>query len=1209
MTTHHPDSEDAIEQATVERFVSMGYITANLYHETFGANSSHGRETSAEVVFVPRLRKALEKLNSLLPPDAVNSAIEEITRDRSAMNPVLANQEIHKLLKEGFPVTWRNKDGEECSDKARFMDWETPTNNDFFLAQQMWVTGEIYKKRCDLLAFVNGIPLVFIELKKPSVNIKHAYDDNLRDYKNNTIPQLWWHNAFIILSNGIESRMGSITANWNYFVEWKKISDEKEKGIISLDTMIEGTCEPSRLLEIIENFIVFAEVKGGTAKVVAKNHQFLGVKNAVRKLELYARSLHAQKTLTPGPSPRGRGAHYRGGFDFSGLVERARELREKQTPAEEMMWEILRDRQFMGLKFRRQHQIGDYIADFYCDEKRLVIELDGNVHETEPQKAKDNVRDKYFRSIGLIVLRIKNEQVLNSTGTILETIAEQLPSTSGRGNEGEGNTPNDARRLGVFWHTQGSGKSYSMVFFCQYIMRRVKGNWTFVIITDRNELDKQIYDTFTNSGLVTEKQCHAESSEHLKQLLTEDHRFVFTLIQKFQTRDGTSYPQLSDRSDVIVITDEAHRSQYDSLAMNMRRALPNAAFIGFTGTPLMVGEEKTKRVFGDYVSVYNFKQSVDDNATVPLFYENRIPELQLTNEQLNEDMASLLESAELDEEQEKKLERTFAKEYHLITRDERLETIAKDLVEHFMGRGMMGKAMVVCIDRYTAVRMYDKVKKHWKQYYDGLRSRAVKDDSLIEKAKYMKDTDMAVIISSSQNEQEDFKKKGLDILTHRKRLAKEDLETKFKDENDPLRIVFVCAMWITGFDVPCCSTIYLDKPMRNHTLMQTIARANRVFPEKNNGLIVDYVGIFRNLQKALAIYGSDSGGGIKEGESPVHEKKELLEMLETAIADVTAYCKKLKVRIGSIVAEERAFERTALIESAVESLVYPEDDKKEFIRKSDMVVRIHKAVMPDPVAHDYDGIRSVLTAISNNLKTPPGEVDISEIMKAVEELLDHSIATKGYVIRSVRPEAADGHAPFGKVDLSKIDFKTLKKLIDRGKMRTVVDKLRTAIEMRLERLTELNRMRMDYLLKFQQMIAEYNSGSRNIEQFFKELTHFVQELDNEERRGIREGLTEEELALFDILTKPEMKLTEKERKGVKQVAQTLLQRLKNERLVLDWRKRQQSRASVRLTIEKALDELPRTYTKDIFATKCDLVYQHVFDSYQDGSHSVYAAAS
>src|SRR5205807_1027759 len=310
----------------------------------------------------------------------------------------------------------------------------------------------------------------------------------------------------------------------------------------------------------------------------------------------------------------------------------------------------------------------------------------------------------------------------------------------------------------------------------------------------------------------------------------EDHRYVFTLIQKFRTEEGGTYPKLSDRSDIVVITDEAHRSQYDVFALNMRNAVPNAAFIGFTGRPLMAGEERTKQVFGDYVSIYNFKQSVDDGNTVPLYYENRIPELQLTNPNLTDDMAEIIDSAELDEDQEEKIEREFAREYQLITREDRLERIAEDIVAHYTGRGVLAKAMVISIDKATAVRMYDKVQKYWKSKLARLEkeiSNAVPAErpELEKRLRFFQSTDMAVVVSPSQNEIEEFKKKGLDIAKHRKRMVKEDLETKFKHPDDPLRIVFVCAMWITGFDVPSCSTMYLDKPMKNHTLMQTIARA------------------------------------------------------------------------------------------------------------------------------------------------------------------------------------------------------------------------------------------------------------------------------------------------------------------------------------------------------------------------------------------------
>ena len=418
-------------------------------------------------------------------------------------------------------------------------------------------------------------------------------------------------------------------------------------------------------------------------------------------------------------------------------------------------------------------------------------------------------------------------------------------------------------RLGVFWHTQGSGKSLSMVMFAEKVLRRLGGNWTFVIVTDRQELDDQIAGTFAAVGALTKlvKDCQAQSRVHLRELLAGQERYVFTLIQKFSTADREPMPVLSERADIIVITDEAHRSQYDQLAANMRQALPNAAFIGFTGTPLIAGqEERTREVFGDYVSIYNFAQSIDDGATVPLYYEARKPELQLAADELKDDLDALLDEAALDEEQEKKLEQTFGKQYHLITRDDRLDEIAADLVRHFSARGYLGKAMFVAIDKATAVRMYDKVRKAWAAELAAREEQLAKAapkrraPGLAERLDWMRSVDMAVVVSQSQNEIDDLKQKGLDILPHRERMLKEDLESKFKDPDDPLRLVFVCAMWITGFDVPTCSTIYLDKPMKNHTLMQTIARANRRAPGKSAGVIVDYVGVFQNLQKALAIY-------------------------------------------------------------------------------------------------------------------------------------------------------------------------------------------------------------------------------------------------------------------------------------------------------------------------------------------------------------------
>jgi len=1040
-------SEDAlIEQPAIALFGQMDWQTASVYHETFGPSGTLGRETDQEVVLTAKLRPILKKLNPDLPPEALTAAIEELTRDRSIMSPVKANQEIYKLLKEGVKAKFQAEDGSEVEEIVQIIDWQNPSNNDFLLASQFWVSGDMYRRRCDLVGFINGIPMLFLELKASHKAIKSAFDNNLRDYKN-SIPQLFWYNALIILSNGSQSCMGSSTAAWEHFSEWKKINNEGEEGVVSLETMIRGTCDQSKLLDIVENFTVFEEAQGGLIKKVAKNHQYLGVNKAI---------------------------------------------------------------------------------------------------------------------------------------------------------DAVGNLGTNKGRLGVFWHTQGSGKSISMIFFAQKILRKLPGNWTFVIVTDRDELDDQIHKNFAACGAVTEKKARANSGEDLKRLLKEDHRYVFTLIQKFHTEKGKKYPKLSDRSDIIVITDEAHRSQYDIFALNMRTALPNAAFIGFTGTPLMAGEEKTRDVFGDYVSIYNFKQSIDDGATLPLYYENRIPELQLKNENLNEDMEELLEGADLTEEQQQKLEREFAREYHLITREDRLETIGQDIVTHFMGRGNRGKAMVVCIDKATAIRMYDKVQKYWRNHLESLCARIVlttgeENQKLKEDIEFMNQTDMAVVVSQAQNEIEDMRAKGLDIVLHRKRMVKEDLDTKFKDPDDPFRIVFVCAMWMTGFDVPSCSTIYLDKPMRNHTLMQTIARANRVFRDKVNGLIVDYVGVFRSLQKALAIYAPPTGGG----ESPIKDKSELVELLKQAITEATAFCSEHKVVTGEIL-NSTGFQRVKLLDDAVDSIIINDDSKRRYLILASNVSRLYRAILPDPSANEFVGICVLLGVIAEKIRSLAPPADISEIMGQVEKLLDDSIATEGYRIPTVS-DVTD-HL----VDLSKINFEKLRLQFAKAHKRTEIEKLRTQISRKLTVMIRQNQSRIDYLEKFQKMIEEYNAGSVNLEEFFVQLIAFAQSLNEEEKRGISKNLSEEELALFDLLTKPEPKLKKSEEVQVKKVAKSLLETLKREKLVLDWRKRQQTRQAVRVCIEEILDHLPPLYTPALYQTKCQLAYQHVYDSYFGEGKSIYA---
>lgn len=1046
--THDYGEDAAIEQPAIELFVRLGWETVNLYHEWASAVSSEGRVSEKQVFLEKRLRNALQRLNPLLPSSALQTAIEEVTRDRSRMVPENANRELYQLLRDGVKVKVSDDRGRSNTETVRIIDWRNPEANDFCLASQLWVKGELHRRRPDLIGFVNGIPLVLVELKKFSVPVKSAYDQNLTDYRD-TIPHLFTPNAFILLSNGVDTKVGSTFSPWQYFNDWKRINDEEEDGVVSLETAIRGLFAKERLLDVIENFIVYEEEKAGLVKKLAKNHQYLGVNKAIAEV-----------------------------------------VRSQDRP------------------------------------------------EGEPG------------------------------------------------------------RLGVFWHTQGSGKSLSMVFFCQKILRTVQGNWSFVLVTDRQELDEQIYKTFAATGAVTSSGVHAQSSAHLKELLSANHRYVFTLIHKFNTRDGAAYPKLSDRRDIIVITDEAHRSQYDTLALNMRNALPQAAFLGFTGTPLMAGEERTREVFGDYISVYNFAQSIEDGATVPLFYENRIPELQLLNDDLGEDLQQLLEDAELDEEQERKVEREFAREYHLITRDERLDTIAADLVRHFMGRGLRSKAMMVCIDKATAVKMYDKVKAQWAVYKAelevSLASAAEADKPVIEsKIETMKTTDMAVVVSQAQNEIADLEAKGLDIRPHRKRMIEEDLDERFKDDKDPLRLVFVCAMWITGFDVPSCSTIYLDKPMKNHTLMQTIARANRNYPGKAAGFIVDYVGVFRNLQSALAIYGGATGGG----EPPIRDKSDLVVYLRQLIADTLVYLSDRGI-VAAAIKSAKGLEKVALLGEAVEALIETDEAKREFLTRARALVRVYKAILPHPSSTEFTPDVVLVSVIAERIRSLMPKPDISAVMRDVEDLLDRSVAPIAYETPE-EPEI---------VDISKIDFDKLKAKFETGKKRTEAERLRALLSQKLTAMIARNPTRADFLERFQRLIDSYNSGSQNIEGFFTALMQFAQDLSDEDQAAVREGLSEEEKAIFDILTKPEPELSEKEREAVKKVSRSLLKTLKDDKLVLDWRSKSQAKGAVQKAIKDFLnDELPEVYDERIYNQKCEQVYQHMFDAYSGGGQSVYAA--
>jgi len=1037
------DEETLVERPAMELLAELGWDTVNAYTEVLGPSGTLGRDSQHDAFLTHRLRDAVALLNPDVPEHVRKEALDEITKDRSLMLPVRANQEIHELVRDGYRAQWSDGQGETRYAVVRFIDLNDSTKNDWLAANQVWIKGSMHDRRPDAVLYVNGIPLVLLEFKGSTVSVDHGYRDNITDYRD-TIPQLFHPNGFIIVSNGSQAKVGATYAPWDYFGDWKLIDADGNQGVVALETAIRGTCTKDYLLDLIENFVAYSELPGGLIKVVAKNHQFLGVNSSIE-----------------------------------------------------------------------------------------------NMH------------------------RVRS---------------------------------NGDKRLGVFWHTQGSGKSFSMLWFTQKVLRRLPGKWTFVMVTDRTELDVQLHKEFSRSGAVGEHEdVHAQSASHLRELLAADHRYVFTLIHKFRVNreDGeTEMPVLSDRDDIIVITDEAHRSQYDTLALNMRQALPNASFMGFTGTPLLDGEELTRQEFGDYVSTYNFRDAIEDGATVPLFYENRIPELQLVNADFAEELMAILEEAELEDDAEGQLVRQFTQQHTFITRPERLRTVAKDLVQHFVGRGFDGKAMYVGIDKAAALAMHDLVQEEWASHLAELRAQhdampEAERPWIASRIELMESTDMAVVVSQSQNELRDLDAKGLDIRPHRQRMLNEALDEKFKDSKDPLRIVFVCAMWMTGFDAPSVSTIYLDRPMRNHTLMQTIARANRVFPDKDNGLIVDYIGVFRNLERALAVYGAANDSSNVD--SPIEIKDALVAALAEAVANVKTLCSDHGIDLDALW-RASGFEFISKRDEATELLIADPDTRTEFMTAARQARKLFKAVLPDPAAAKHQADVAVIRELAEHI-TSLGRVeyDLEAVSDAVDELLDRSVGAEEYIIRT----AAEGEQVDHLIDLSKIDFEGLAERFG-NKKRAETERLAALLKVRAERGAKINPTRIEFVERIEALIADYNAGSVNIDEYLRRLANLSRDLSEEEQRAVLEGMSEDELAIFDLLTQPEPELTAEELAVVKAGAKRLLEHL-HDKLVLDWRRKAAATANVKTAIKDVLDEeLPvEPYPPELFDAKVAAIYDHV----------------
>lgn len=1044
-------SEDQlIEQPCMDIFQELTWETANVYEgETFGEDGTIGRDSEADVILRTRFYEAIKNLNPNLPKQAYDLAYESINSNDASKNLADINFEKYNFLKDGIPVNYKDAKGEIVRNKKiKVFDFNNPENNNFIAVQQLWMEGKSKRRRRpDVVGFVNGLPLVFVELKGISVKLRAAFENNLNDYKK-VIPRIFHCNAFVILSNGVKSKIGSISSKYEHFHDWKRISEEDE-GIVSLDTIIKGTCEKSRLLDLFENFILFDTSVGSVAKLVAKNHQFIGVNKAID--------------------------HF----------------------------------------------------------------------QTTRQKAKDGV------------ISIEN-----------------------------------AQKLGVFWHTQGSGKSYSMVFLCLKILRVLGGGYTFLLVTDRNELDKQIYGTFAGVGAVKDKAARATSGENLKELLKSDKRFLFSIIHKFNFEE-----KITDRDNIIVISDEAHRTQGGSLALNLRKALPNASFIGFTGTPLFKDDELTKRIFGDYVSKYDFKRSIEDGATVPLYYENRGEKLKLDNPQITEQIREEIEKHDLDSDQEDKIKKLFRREYPVLTSEKRLRAIAKDVVGHFNARGYKGKAMFVAMDKVTAVRMYNYITDAWGVYLEEQQKIISKITDEQEKLKrqraweWSKETELGVVVSNEQNEIEKFEAWGLDIEPHRLKMNTADLEKDFKDEDHPFRFAIVCAMWITGFDVKSLSTMYIDKPLKSHTLMQTIARANRVHKDKNNGLIVDYIETYKALLEALAIYGAsdNKGGGTGDDEAPVKPLEELVEELDEAVKTTEVFLvDECKFNLSKIIDSKDTLHKIKHIQEGYNAICNTDETKAKFGVLSRELFKKYKALMPDQAIYSYKDKRDTINALYTMVNAKIEEADITHIVKRVQDVVNQSIETLNLALEKI-----EGYGQ--RIDISGLDFKKIEEEFLKAKenQNVAVQSLKDKVAKKLNRLVDQNPLRIDFYERYQQIIEDYNQGKeyRSIKEIFDELVVLLSDLSEEEQRAKRENLDEDELAVFDMLVSNK-KISDKDRVKVKEVARELLRRLKKkEFLVSRWTEKIQTSAAVQKVVDDLLFlELPRPAYDGVISIKAELLF-------------------
>jgi len=993
MSTVKKNTEALLEEATLSWLLELDYgIINGLEITPDGINPE--RSSYNDIILEERLKSSLSKINPDIPTDALNEAYRKITIT-SSPNLLVNNKAFHKYLTDGIDVEYRDSNNQNRFGKVYIIDFENPENNEFLAVNQFTVIEGNYNRRPDIIIFINGMPLVVIELKNPAdegADITKAYKQ-LQTYKEQ-ISSLFTYNELLVISDGLFARVGSLTANYERFMPWRTIdgNDILPKGMPELEALIKGVFDKDRLIDIIQNFIVYEVDGADIIKKVAAYHQYNAVNKAI------------EKTLT---------------------------------------------------------------------------------------------------------------------------------ATGAKGD----------KRAGVVWHTQGSGKSLSMVFYSGKIIKtKEMENPTLVILTDRNDLDTQLFDTFSLSqDLLRQLPKQAEDRQDLKDILqVASGGIIFTTIQKFapDTKGGT-YDLLSDRRNIVVIVDEAHRSQYDFMdgfARHMRDGLPNASFIGFTGTPIEMIGKNTQAVFGNYIDVYDIQRAVEDGATVKIFYEARLAKIDLKDSEIPRIDQEFEEITETEETSDKeKLKSKWARLEAMVGTEERLSLVAKDIVDHFEKRteAMEGKGMIVCMSRRICADLYSQIVKLRPEWHSD------KDE----------EGSIKVVMTGSASDDEKLR-------AHiRSKLKQEQIKKRVKDPKDPLKLVIVRDMWLTGFDAPCLHTMYVDKPMSGHNLMQAIARVNRVFKDKDGGLIVDYLGIAEELKKALSYYTEGSqkitGIDIEEAKNVMLEKYEIVtdllhgfNFIQYAGADINKQMTGSILAMDHIFAQEKGKESylkavTELSKAFALSVPHPETIK---IRDELAFFQLVKANINKNtivIGKSRDELDSALKILVSQAVTSEGVIDI--FSAAGLQKPDISILSDEFL------------AEFEKMPQRNFALELLQKLIN--------DQIKTKFKRNIVQASS-------FADKLEKTIRKYQNRTIEAAKIIAELIDLAKELRESHSRGEELGLREDELAFYDALANNES-AKELGDDTLKLIARELVDAVQ-QNVAIDWNVKESVRAKMRVIIKRLL---------------------------------------